>query len=166
MKVQEVMSKHAKFCHPDTSLAEAAAIMWEGDCGTLPVVIDGGRVVGMITDRDIAMSLGMRGLPASHVLVNETMSKALYACSPEDDIHTALKTMRRARVRRLPVIDEEGKLQGILSMNDVALHAQHLDGRKDAGLAYEDVVNTFKAICEHLPQKVTEQPLHTHAAQA
>lgn len=166
MKVQEVMSRNVKTCHPDTSLAEATALMWEGDCGTLPVVVDGGKVVGMITDRDIAIALGMRELPAAYVLVNEPMSKALYACSPDDDIHTALKTMRKGRVRRLPVINNEGVLQGIVSMNDVALHAQHLDGHRNIGLAYEDVVNTFKAICEHQLPKMTERQQHKYAAQA
>lgn len=162
MKVQEVMSKHVKFCHPNTSLAEAALRMWEGDCGALPVIEDA-KVIGMVTDRDIAMAMAIRHVPASFVLVNEVMSKGLYACSPDEEIHAALKTMRKGRVRRLPVIDDQGELKGIVSINDIALHAQHVDTAKKTALAYEDVVNTFKAICEHHLPKAAEPLRQRHA---
>jgi CBS domain-containing protein len=157
MKVQDVMSENVKTCTPDTDLAAVAAIMWEGDCGVLPVVADGGKVVGVITDRDIAIALGTRNRLAPGITAGEVISGQVYACRPEDDIHTALKTIRKDKVRRLPVIDEEGRIQGILSMNDVVLQAEQPGGRKTVDLTYEDVVNSFKAICEHRHPKAEEK---------
>jgi CBS-domain-containing membrane protein len=148
MKVHDLMTREVKSCDVDTNLAAAAALMWAGDCGALPVVKEG-RVVGIITDRDIALAVGTRRRIAEEIPVREAMSGDVFACSPEEDIHSALKTMRRDRVRRLPVINDHGELEGILSMNDVALHAEKVDGAKPSRLSYDDVVNTFKAICEH-----------------
>ena len=85
------------------------------------------------------------------------MSKKVYACAPEDDIHTALKTMRRDRVRRLPAIDKDGVLRGIVSINDVVLHAERFEGHKIVDLSYDDAVNTLKAICEHHHHKPVKQ---------
>ncbi|MFY9608109.1 MAG: CBS domain-containing protein [Blastocatellia bacterium] len=162
MKVQDVMNENVKSCQPNTSLAEATGMMWDYDCGVLPVVADGGETVGVITDRDIAMAVGTRHLPAWAIPVGDVMSKALYSVSPSDDIHTALKLMRKDKVRRLPVINTEGALEGILSLNDIALHAEHPNGKKAPGLNYEDVVSTLKAVCEHRHSKVAKE-LHNTA---
>lgn len=149
MKVKDVMTENVKFCRPDANLAEATAIMWEFDCGALPVVVDGKETVGIVTDRDIAIAVGTRHIPAWAIPVSEVMSKELHCVSPEDDIHAALKLMREDRLRRLPVINTEGALEGILCLNDLALHAEHPTGKKTPELSYEDVVSTLKAICEH-----------------
>jgi CBS domain-containing protein len=149
MKVQDIMTTHVKACAPDARLSAVAALMWDVDCGVLPVVSDGGKVMGVITDRDIAIALGTRNRLASDIEVSEAMSKQIYSCAADDDIHTALKIMRKDRVRRLPVVNEEGRLQGIVSMNDIALHAEKFDGHRVKDLTYDDFVNTFKAICEH-----------------
>jgi CBS domain-containing protein len=149
MKVHEVMTESVKFCSPETNLARVVATMWENDCGVLPVVAASGKPIGVITDRDVAISLGTRNLRASEVSAGEVMSRKVFTASPEDDIHTALRLMRREKVRRLPVIDAEGKLVGILSLNDIALQATHRDGKKTPELSYEDVVATMKAVCEH-----------------
>jgi CBS domain-containing protein len=119
--------------------------MWENDCGILPVVVNGGNAVGVITDRDIAIAVGTRGRAPQDLRVDEVIHGPVYSCRPNDDIHTALKTMRKDKVRRLPVLSDDGVLKGILSLNDVLLHAQK--GNKE--LDYDDVVSTFKAICEH-----------------
>jgi CBS domain-containing protein len=145
MKVQEIMSENVKACFPDTNLSTAISFMWEGDCGVLPVFVDGKTPIGVITDRDIAIAVGARGRPAQEIRVDEVFTGQMFACSPDDDVHTALKTMRKHKVRRLPVVDDDGALKGILSINDVTLQAQK--GNKE--LDYDDVVNTFKAICEH-----------------
>jgi CBS domain-containing protein len=155
------MNEKVSYCWPETSLAAAAVRMWDEDCGALPVVIDGGRVIGMITDRDIAIAAGTKGRPAFNIPVREVMSQALYACSTDDDVHTALKTMRKEKVRRLPVIDGDGVLKGILSMNNIVLLAQKGEKKHPSELDYEDVVNTYKAICEHrhLPKPEEEHKL-------
>jgi CBS domain-containing protein len=149
MKVKEVMTENVKFCRPDTNLAEATAIMWEYDCGALPVVVDGKETVGIVTDRDIAIAVGTRHIPAWAIPVSEVMSNELHSVSPEDDIHEALKLMREDRVRRLPVINTEGALEGILCLNDLALHAEPPNPKKPPELNYDDVASTLKAICEH-----------------
>jgi CBS domain-containing protein len=145
MKVQEVMTENVKACFPDTNLAAAAELMWEGDCGILPVVVNGRNTVGVITDRDIAIAAATRGRAPQKLRVDEVMQGPLFACSPEDDVHTALKIMRKQKIRRLPVVTDDGILRGILSINDVVLHSEK--GNKE--LDYDDVVSTFKAICEH-----------------
>lgn len=162
MKVRDLMTETAKSCRPDTNLAEAVALMWEGDFGALPVAADQGKIIGWLTDRDIAVALGTRNKPASEIDVSEVMSEQVYACHAEDDIHAALKTMRKDKVRRLPVISDDGLLLGILSINDVALHAEKFDGHKTTDLTYEDMVNTFKALCEHRHPK---EARHKTAAQ-
>ena len=149
MKVQEVMSQNVQVCEPDTNLAAAAALMWEADCGLLPVVVEGKTPVGVITDRDIAIAVGTKGRPPQEIRVDEVMSRQLFACAPDDDVHTALKTMREDRVRRLPVVTDDGVLKGILSINDVVLQSQ----KGDKELGYDDVVSTFKSICEHRHSK-------------
>lgn len=150
MKVQEVMTEDVKACFPDTNLAAAVALMCENDCGILPVVVDGGTAVGVITDRDIAIAVGTRGRAPEEIRVDEVVHGPVIACTPDDDVHTALKTMRKDKVRRLPVLTDDGVLKGIFSLNDVVLHAQK--GNKE--LDYDDVVSTFKAICEHPHLKV------------
>jgi CBS domain-containing protein len=153
MKVQDVMTSYVKSCRYGTNLAEAAAMMWEHDCGTLPVLNDAGQVIGMITDRDIAVAVATKGRLASEIKVNEVISGNLYSCTLDEDIQSALKTMRHEKVRRLPVVNEDGLLQGILCMNDIALRAEEARGKYVPELSYEDAMSTLKAICEHRPHK-------------
>jgi CBS domain-containing protein len=150
MRVQDIMSEAVKSCRPETNLAEAASIMWEGDCGILPVISDGGKVIGLITDRDLAMAAGTTNRIPSDINVGEAMSRDIYDCTPDDDIHAALETMRKGKVRRLPVVNDDGVIEGVLSLNDIARHAEKLEGRgTTTELSYDDVVITLKAISEH-----------------
>lgn len=149
MKVKDVMSPDVKACRITESLAEAAKAMWENDCGILPVIKDGRKVVGLITDRDICMAAAMREHNASGISVEEVMTGEVHAVGPDDDIHQALETMQEHKIRRLPVVGAEGELKGILSMNDIVLKAKEPSGKKIPQLAYADVVKTYKAICEH-----------------
>jgi CBS domain-containing protein len=147
MKVAEVMTKDVQSCTPETNLATAALQMWDGDCGTLPVVDDVGYVIGMITDRDICIAAATRHQDISELKVGEVATGEVQSCTPETNVRDALKTFAQARVRRLPVIDEDHKLRGILSMNDLVLRAGEGSDKKPADLSYADVLNTFKAIC-------------------
>lgn len=146
MKVQDIMTKDVKFCQPADTLAKAVGMMVEAGCGILPIVNKEGRVSGVVTDRDIAVSLWRRNRAPSEMLVGEVPSARLYSCAPQDDIDDALTIMQRAQVRRLPIIDDQERLVGLLSMDDIALHARGENGRKPA-LSFEKVVNTMKAIC-------------------
>jgi CBS domain-containing protein len=145
MKVQDVMVRGVRFCTPETNLATVAKIFWEQGCGALPVV-ENGRAIGMITDRDIAIALGTRNAKAGEALVQEVALPKVFFCLPQDDIHTALSTMRAQQVRRLPVVDNEGTLIGILSLDDIVLFAEE---KPIAELTYTDVIDTMKAIYEH-----------------
>ena len=154
MRVKDVMTAGAKACLPETSLAEAAALMWENDCGALPVVNVEDRVVGVVTDRDICFGATTKSRPPFEVSVGEVITGKVFACAPDDDIHQALKTMQSERVRRLPVVSEDGALRGIVSMNDVVLRAEEGADGAAPEITYADVVQTYKAICAHtlLPQ--------------
>jgi len=144
MKVRDVMVSEVKFCSPETNLAAAAEILWKAGVGSLPVVEDG-RVLGVITDRDIAIALGTRNARAGETQVREVALPKLFYCAPEDDIHLALQTMRAQRVRRLPVMGAKGALEGILCLDDVILFAEENAGE----LTYTDIVETLQGVCEH-----------------
>ncbi len=143
MKVKEIMTAEPRTCSPDTTLAAAANLMWEGDCGILPVV-DDGELVGVVTDRDMYIALATRNARASHLRVGAVATKAVATCAPEDDVQAALAAMKYARVRRLPVVGFGGTVLGILSMNDVLLAAA-----ANKGVRSEEVVDTLQAICAH-----------------
>ena len=144
MKVREVMTKKASFCGPESTLEEAAFLMRKHNCGFLPVVGDGGNVIGVLTDRDMCIALGTRNRKPSDMRVWDVMSHKLFTCMEGDDVHCALKTLRAAKIRRLPVIDRDGSLVGVLSIDDIVLKAKEHFLRKD--ISYSDVENTYKAI--------------------
>ena len=155
MKVQDIMKCDVHTCRPDTNLAMAAMQMWEGDFGVLPVLADGGKVVGMITDRDICMAVATKHCDPATIRVEEVTTGEVYGCSPDTDIHEALKIMQRRQVRRLPIISaQDGRLKGILSMNDVVLKEQ---GGAKAELSAEDVEQTMRAICAHRELPLAKQ---------
>ena len=141
MKVREIMTSDVKTCRPETNLAEAVKLMWERDCGALPVVKSDGKVASMITDRDICVAIATRGQTADRIAVSDVTRGKASTCAPDDDVVVALQTMKSQRVRRLPVVDAEGWLKGILSLSDVVMHAS-------AALSTE-IVSTMASICEH-----------------
>lgn len=149
MKVKEIMTPNVEAIWLTESLADAAELMWKHDCGVLPVIKDGRRVIGLITDRDICMAAVMRDSKPSAVSIEEVMTGQVYSVDPEDNVEQALEAMQEHKVRRLPVINAEGELAGILSMNDVVLHAGAADDAATESIDYSDIVKTFQAICQH-----------------
>jgi CBS domain-containing protein len=143
MKVKEIHTSDVKSVRPDANLAHAAVIMWDNDCGVVPVVEREGQLIGIISDRDICIALGTRAQRAGEVNVQDAMSRNVRTCRPTDEVDTALETMADERVRRLPVVDEKGILRGILSINDVL---NHLDDR--TAPSRNKVLNVLKVICE------------------
>ena len=121
MQVREIMTKDVSSCSPGTNAAAAGEKMWNKSCGSLPVIERGGCVIGMITDRDLFIALASQNRRASDLLVGEVMRRDVSVCRPGDDVRQALNIMAKQRVHRLPVVDEAGALQGILSMDDVIL---------------------------------------------
>jgi len=157
MKVKEIMTANPKVCTMTNNLAEAASMMWENDCGILPVVAKGGKVIGLVTDRDICMAAALKARQLANIAVEDTVSGEVFACEPGDDVRNALKTMKAKKVRRLPVVASDGTLAGMLSMNDIILRAEEAKEKKIPELSYGDVVNTFKSICEHRLPKSSAQ---------
>jgi CBS domain-containing protein len=140
------MNKAVASCRRDADLAAATALMWDHNCGQLPVVDDAGKVTAVITDRDICIALGTRNRRACEVKVSDVICRAAVLCKADDDLRSALKTMAAERVRRLPVVDHEGTLVGILSLDDVTLQARHHGDTDRPPVSFEDVMNTLRAI--------------------
>ncbi|MBX3233325.1 MAG: CBS domain-containing protein [Labilithrix sp.] len=155
MKVERLMTKDVKTCGLEQSLAEAASLMWEGDCGCIPVVDAEGRAIGIITDRDICMAACFEGKTLRELSIGEAMAKQLLSCHPEDTIQHAESIMRRAQVRRIPVVDAEGRIAGILSLNDVAREAEREKAARAPAVPLDDVALTLSAVCRQRgPQAV------------
>jgi CBS domain-containing protein len=146
MKVEDVMTKDVESCTLETNLAAAAMQMWERDCGVLPVVDDQRKVIGMITDRDICMAAATNHQDIATIEVRELTSEPIHTCKPEADILEALKILQRACVRRLPVVNDKGQLEGILSVSDIVCSSKEKDNKAVLGVSYADVVTTFKTI--------------------
>lgn len=144
MKIRDIMTANPVTCSPSTSLATAAALMLDADCGILPVVDGKGKLTGVVTDRDMYIALATRNKLASQLTVGEVARQHVYTCGPDDDVHTVLDTMKQQRVRRLPVEGFGGTVAGLVSMNDILLAA---GPRK--GVSNDEVIATFQAICSH-----------------
>jgi CBS-domain-containing membrane protein len=149
MKVKEIMTPNPKAIWLTESLTDAAQLMWENDCGVLPIIKDGRKVIGMITDRDICMAVATRDTNPSRVSVEEVMTGQVFSVNPEDELDRALQAMQEHKIRRLPVINAEGELEGILSMNDVVINAKTSESAFAPAISYGDVVKTYQAICQH-----------------
>jgi CBS domain-containing protein len=121
MKAKELMTPNPKTCAPDHDLLCALRIMKEEDCGIVPIIEGNGdaRVVGVVTDRDIALFLGFRDARPSEVRIREVMSTNVVSVSPEDDLRDVTGKMEQAQVRRVLVV-EGGRLRGVISTADIA----------------------------------------------
>lgn len=148
LRVRDLMQPDVRFCMPEDALSEPARIMWERDCGCVPVVSSDGsrRVVGMITDRDLCMASYMKGRRLAEMQVAEVMSDRVHTCRTDDPVSEAVHVMQSRQVRRLPVVDARGRLRGLLSLADVAEAA--IGRRAPAGAVDEAAVaHTLEAIC-------------------
>jgi CBS domain-containing protein len=156
MKVKDIMVWTAASCRADMNLGEAVEIMWNRNCGILPVVNEQSQVTGVITDRDICIALGTRNRLPGKIKVKDVATPSLYCCKREDDVRLALQTMAQAKVRRLPVVNKAGSLEGILSMDDVVFHAETANHASD--ISAENVLDTLKAVYSaNLPQPIREK---------
>jgi len=147
MKVEEIFTREVKSVTRETSAADAADLMWEADCGALPVVDESGRVVGIVTDRDLCMALALTGRPAADLPVRSVLHPTLHTCRPSDEVREALRQMRLHRIRRLPVVDGAGVLQGMLSFADLARVSRPDAVAGPAEIADEDLTLALKTIC-------------------
>ena len=130
------------------SMQVAAQVMWEQDCGCVPITDGEDHLVGIVTDRDIAMAAYTQGLPLGAMPISLAMSSKVISVQAEDDIDSAETLMQQHKVRRLPVLGQDERLVGILSINDLALATTRGRG-KSPGVSRSDVANTLAAISEH-----------------
>ncbi|CAN5917199.1 CBS domain-containing protein [soil metagenome] len=118
-----MMTRGVRTCCPDDSLNSAAQLMWQNDCGCVPVVDSDGRAIGMITDRDICMAAYTQGQPLGDMLVASAASREIMTMRENESLDAAEALMQKHKIRRIPVVDADRRPVGIVSMNDLARHA-------------------------------------------
>lgn len=147
LQVNELMSRDVSACTPESALDEVAQMMWEKDCGAIPVVDNENKPVGVITDRDIAMGSALQHEASWNIRAQDiSNNKEVYSCRADDDVHDALQLMQDKKIRRLPVVDNDGHLTGMLSLSDVIVRATKT---KRSKLSYEDAITTLKSVSAH-----------------
>ena len=146
MKVRDVMTQPAICCGPDTNVGSAVQLMWEHDCGLLPVVGADERLIGVVSDRDICIAMGTRNRLAGDLRVGEIATKDVFTCKPSDEIHEALLTMVEKRVRRLPVVSKEGVPLAVLSMDDIITHGDLNKWEGCCELSSEEIIRSLKRL--------------------
>ena len=145
MRAKELMTTPPYTCGVHDMASVAAQIMWDHDCGVVPVVDDDGRVAGVVTDRDLCMAAHLRGLPLFSIPIKTVMSGDVCSCRPDDDVDAVERRMSERQVRRVPVTDAGGRPLGMLSLSDLALGLQRLgDIQKRPG---QELAVTVAAIC-------------------
>ncbi len=117
--IREVMTPNPSTVEPDRNVVEAARIMKQEDAGVVPVT-ENGRLTGMVTDRDIAIRVVAEGKDPESTAVREVASTDLVTIDPQQDLDEALRLMAKHKVRRLPVVEEDGRLVGVVAQADVA----------------------------------------------
>jgi CBS domain-containing protein len=152
MHVKELMS-HPVVTVPSASrLDQAARLMWEFDCGIIPVTNDDGRLAGVVTDRDICMAAYTQGQPLHHIEVTSAMAKAVIAVYENDSIDSVERLMQENQIRRVPVLDHDGRPVGIVSLNDLA----RVTAKARRSANDRELVTTLAAVCA--PRHGQEQP--------
>jgi CBS domain-containing protein len=151
MEVEQLMTRDVKVCTEADTLNRAAQLMWESDCGCIPVISangDGG-LVGVVTDRDIAMAGYTQGKQLWAIPVTAAMAQKVIACHVDDGISQVEASMRDNQIRRLPVLDQDERLVGIVSLNDIAREAQReaFSGKR-AEVSEDAVAKTLACVCQ------------------
>jgi CBS domain-containing protein len=157
MKVKNVMTaKSVKFCTKDANLQEVAKKMKVNNCGALPVVDEDNKVVGIITDRDICLSISKKSIiPPGDRKVKDAMTKKIVTVHGSDEISVAYQQMRKNKVGRLPVVDAKGRLEGIVSLHKLINEAVRR-GKNELGEASasgENLIKTIQAVTNRYNKK-------------
>lgn len=141
--VRTIMKGAPDTVTPRDTLGHVAEILWQADCGSVPVVEDDGRLVGIVTDRDICMASHFRGAPISAIDAGSTMSKELFTASPDESIESVARLMGDKQLRRVPIV-EDGRLVGIVALADLA----RLTKSVESSTACRMLAHTVAAISE------------------
>lgn len=150
MNAKEVMSRDPRTARVGDRLDAVARVLWEHDCGIVPVVDAAGTLVGVLTDRDLCMATYTQGRPFAEIPVTAVMARNLRTCRADDPIATVMAALQQAQVHRLPVVDARGLVVGLISTNDLVRTASQRPSALDPAL----VVRTLAAIGQsrHAPK--------------
>lgn len=149
MKIHDLMTEDVIACGPDDNAALIAEICWKKGCGWVPILDADRKVLGVVTDRDIFIALGTRNCRASELRASDVMTKDVATVAACDDVLTALGIMLNHRVRRLPVVDASGRLEGIVSVHDIARESGCTD------VTHEAVMNVLTRLNERSESRGT-----------
>ncbi len=148
MLIRDLMVKEVTSCCPDTNLEAAGRMMWDHNCGAIPVLDNEDHPIGVVTDRDIAMSAVLNHKPLWDITTRDVISsREIFTCNMDDDIQSALTTMQTHKIRRVPVVNGDGRLEGILSIDDIIACSEQKEGKTIPPLSFEDTMSTLKAVC-------------------
>jgi CBS domain-containing protein len=150
MSVQDLMTRSVQSCRPDDTLDRAAQLMWENDCGSIPVCVEDGmkRIIAVITDRDICMGAHIQGRALHEIKISDVIKdQKLRVCKTTDSVQQAESTMRQNRIRRLPVVDAQGELVGVLSLADLARAVGQSTKGGSPQVTDREVFSDLVAIC-------------------
>lgn len=143
MKAVDVMTRDVATCREDHTAADAARTMWDHDCGIVPVVDGAGRLRGVVTDRDLLMAAQIQGKDPASLKLSSFVPGFVATCRQDAEIRSVLDTMADRQIRRVPVVDDGDRLVGIVSINDLAIHA--LDDERHL----KHLARTLASICRH-----------------
>ena len=149
MNVKQMMTNQVSTYNRNTPLSAIATVMWNNDCGSVPVVDQNNRPIAMVTDRDIAIGAALQQRPLWELTPNDiTDNQLLHKCHLNDDVQTALDIMRENGVRRLPVVNDQGTLAGIVSSGDIIATA---NSAENAELPFYRTEGMLKAVAGQSP---------------
>lgn len=158
MEAIELMQRNVAVVTPHETLEHAARLLRDRACGCVIVVDDDRRAIGVVTDRDICLAALRSGEPLESIPASAAMSSRLWSCQLHDAVEDAERTMASHRVRRLPVLDRNNHVLGILSLDDLALEACREDEWEPAAVTCEAVGRTLGRIARHRMLDIDEEP--------
>jgi CBS domain-containing protein len=164
MHVEQIMNQPPVSCRVHDTLNTAAQLMWEHDSGAIPVLGNDGRIIGIVTDRDICMAAYTTGRPLHAIPVHDAMAKEVFTCKPDDSVEDAEHLMGEKQIRRLPVLNDAGQLVGMLSLGDIAREF----GASRRKSVIRELVQTLAAVCTPRAQsiEIVRSPRSTTSASA
>lgn len=140
MNAREAVRRPVPFCTPLSSLDDVGRMMYESDQPAIPVVDPSGKVVGLLTDRELAMAMAAKNRGAGQILVRELLGGELVHCLADDAIGDVFDKMKAQRLRSLPVVDAEGKSVGVLSLEDLAYTS------RKGGITHEQIMSILEVL--------------------
>jgi CBS domain-containing protein len=146
MRVKDLMTQPPSTCNIHETANDAAKLMWEHDCGIIPVVDDEGRLAGVVTDRDVCMAAYFQGRRLTDIPIDAFMTRELVSCHAEDALPHAQQLMMDRQIHRVPVVDQQGAPIGILSLSDLAREVVRAGNGRHAGDPSDALLHTVAAV--------------------